>query len=165
MLRLPKLAAWALLLTLPALSATAGSGNIFVSSEKDDAIAVLDGTSYEVIKTIATSERPRHMQFSHDRKLIYAACGEGESIDIIDVAEAPDLLQGGDVDDVDALALAAGGVDQLAVVAELHVPRPLGGGDGLDHLVGVAVEHGDGIVFFAADEDVAAAGGGWQRRQ
>jgi len=109
MLRQSRLIALMLLGLLPALPAAAGSGNIFVSSEKDDAIAVLDGSTYEVIKTIATSERPRHMQFSHDRKLIYAACGEGESIDIIDVATLEKVGAFGDIEDPEVFDLSPDG--------------------------------------------------------
>ena len=40
-----------------------GTGYLFVSSEKDHVITVLDGKTYEVIKNIETAERPRHLHF------------------------------------------------------------------------------------------------------
>ena len=71
-----------------ALSAHAkGTGYLFVSSEKDNVVMVLDGKSYAVVKQIRTAARPRHLQFNPDRTLIYAACGDGNAIDIIDVAK------------------------------------------------------------------------------
>lgn len=76
------------LLLLSVTSANAkGSGNIFVSSEKDNAVIVLDGTSYKKIAEIETSDRPRDLRFNDDRSLIYAACGEGDAIDVIDIAK------------------------------------------------------------------------------
>jgi len=88
---------------------SAGSGHLFVSSEKDNAITVLDGASYAVVKQIATAARPRHLQFSHDRKLIYAACGDGDAIDIIDVGklELVDRIAG--VEDPELFDLSADG--------------------------------------------------------
>ena len=64
----------------------AGSGLIFVSNEKSNTISVLDGSIYNLKKTIATSKRPRAMRFSADRKTIYVACGDSDVIDVIDVA-------------------------------------------------------------------------------
>jgi YVTN family beta-propeller protein len=63
------------------------TGYLFVSSEKDNNISVLDAKTFEVIKRIGTAARPRHLQFSPDRSKIYAACGDGSAIDIIDVAK------------------------------------------------------------------------------
>ncbi len=63
-----------------------GTGYLFVSREKDNSVLVLEGSSFQVVKEIATAARPRHLQFSPDRKRIYAACGDGDAIDVIDVA-------------------------------------------------------------------------------
>ena len=62
-----------------------GTGYLFVSSEKDNSVLVLDGSNYQVVKTIATAARPRHLGFSPDRRTIYVACGDGDAIDLIDV--------------------------------------------------------------------------------
>jgi PQQ-dependent catabolism-associated beta-propeller protein len=70
-----------------------GTGNIYVSSEDDNAVIVLDGTSYAKLASIKTSDRPRHLAFSPDRKFIYAACGEGDAIDVIDVAKGEVVKQ------------------------------------------------------------------------
>jgi len=79
------LALLAALAAPPAAEAT-GTGYLFVSSEKDHVVTVLDGKSYEVVKQIGTAARPRHMAFSPDRTRVYVACGDGDAIDIIDVA-------------------------------------------------------------------------------
>src|SRR4029079_2273762 len=64
----------------------AGTGNIFVSTEKGNEVVVLDPT-YKIIKRIATARRPRHMQFSKAHYRLYVAWGDDDSIDVIDVAK------------------------------------------------------------------------------
>lgn len=61
------------------------TGHLFVSSEKDNSITVLDGTSYELVRTIPTAARPRHMQFNPERTLLFVACGRGNAIELIDM--------------------------------------------------------------------------------
>ncbi len=63
----------------------AGTGNIFVSTEKGNEVVVLD-KAYTIIKRIATSRRPRTMAFLKDHSLLYVACGDDDTIDVIDVA-------------------------------------------------------------------------------
>ena len=83
------------LLTAAVLAGLAGNaavhakdtGYLFISSEKDNNVAVLDGNSHEVVKLIGTAARPRHLQFNPDRSQIYVAAGDGDAIDIIDVAK------------------------------------------------------------------------------
>ena len=59
--------------------------DVFVSSEKDNAIMVLqnDGT---FIKNIATCKRPRHMAWANAGKQIMVACGDSDQIGIVDIA-------------------------------------------------------------------------------
>jgi len=101
-------AAAAMLAVTPA-SQAAGTGYLFVSSEKDHAVSVLDGESYEIFKQIRTEARPRHLQFSPDRSRIYAACGEGNAIDIIDVAALELVDRIADIDDPELFDLSPDG--------------------------------------------------------
>ena len=87
----------------------AGTGYLFVSSEKDHAITVLDGESYEVVKQIRTAARPRHLAFNPDRSRLYAACGEGNAIDIIDVAALELVDRIGPIDDPEAFDFSPDG--------------------------------------------------------
>ena len=87
----------------------AGTGYLFVSSEKDHAIAVLDGKTYEVVKQIRTAARPRHLAFNPDRSRLYAACGEGNAIDIIDVAALELVDRIGPIDDPEAFDFSPDG--------------------------------------------------------
>ena len=72
----------ALAFTRPSFAA--GTGNIFVSTEKGNEVVVLD-KAYNIIKRIATSKRPRDMQMTKAHDLLYVACGDDDSIDVIDV--------------------------------------------------------------------------------
>ena len=64
----------------------AGTGNIFVSTEKGNEVVVLD-PSFNIIKRIATSKRPRDMQMTRAKDLLYVACGDDDAIDVIDVVK------------------------------------------------------------------------------
>lgn len=99
----------ALLLGMSFPAGAKDTGYIFVSSEKDNVISVLDGETYEVVKQIGTAARPRHLQFNPDRSLIYAACGDGNAIDVIDVEklELVDRIDG--IDDPELFDLSADG--------------------------------------------------------
>ncbi len=74
-------------LLAPTFSYAKDTGYIFISSEKDNSVAVLDGKTYKEVKKIETSDRPRHLAFNTDKSKILAACGDGNSIDIIDIAK------------------------------------------------------------------------------
>jgi len=58
--------------------------DVFVSSEKDNAIMVLqnDGT---FIKNIPTCKRPRHMAWANAGTQIMVACGDNDQIGVVDV--------------------------------------------------------------------------------
>lgn len=71
------------LTALPAWAA--GTGLIFVSTEKGNQVVVLD-QDHNIVKRIETSRRPRDMHFNADKSLLYVACGDDDVIDVIDVA-------------------------------------------------------------------------------
>ena len=58
----------------------------WVSSEKDAALTLVDLAKQEVVGTVPTCKRPRHMQLSPDRKQLLVACSESSQLDVIDVA-------------------------------------------------------------------------------
>ena len=99
----------ALLFAAPPAGWAAGTGYLFVSSEKDHAISVLDGETYDLVKQIRTAARPRHLAFNPDRTLLYAACGEGNAIDIIDVASLELVDRIGPIDDPEAFDFSPDG--------------------------------------------------------
>lgn len=66
----------------------AGTGYVFVSHERSHTVVVLDpAQDHAVVKEIATSRRPRDMRFDAGAELLYVACGDDDSIDIIDVSK------------------------------------------------------------------------------
>lgn len=72
---------------LPQVGQAAGTGYVFVSNERSDTVTVIDPAKDDrIVKRIATSQRPRDMHFSLDRKRLYVACGDEDVIDIIDVS-------------------------------------------------------------------------------
>ncbi len=111
----------------------AGTGYLFVSSEKDHAITVLDGESYEIVKQIRTAARPRHLAFSPDRSRLYAACGDGNAIEIIDVATLELVDRIGPIDDPEAFDFSPDGetmyisLEDDAQLGILHLPTYFAG--------------------------------------
>jgi PQQ-dependent catabolism-associated beta-propeller protein len=61
-------------------------GTVWVSSEKDHAIAIVDATTLTLAATLPTCKRPRHMQLLPGGKQLLVACGESNAADLIDVA-------------------------------------------------------------------------------
>ncbi len=57
-----------------------------VSSEKDNALAIVDIKTQAVIGTIATCKRPRHMLRTPDGKQLMVSCGDSGQADVIDLA-------------------------------------------------------------------------------
>ncbi len=68
------------------LAGAAQAQTAFVSSEKDNALAVVDLKSLAVTGTVPTCKRPRHMALTPDGKQFSVACGESNAADVIDVA-------------------------------------------------------------------------------
>jgi PQQ-dependent catabolism-associated beta-propeller protein len=78
-----------LLILIGILSATPlfgkETGLIFVSLERGNQVVVLNPDLTE-LKRIDTSRRPRDMHFNKAHDKLYVACGDDDSIDVIDVA-------------------------------------------------------------------------------
>lgn len=86
-MRTPLLVASLMLATAaPCLAA----GTAYVSSEKDDAITLIDLASMSVKGTIPTCKRGRHIQLTPDRKVL-VACTESNAADLIDPATGKSL--------------------------------------------------------------------------
>ena len=61
------------------------TGLIFVSNEKSHEVMVIDPDTYEIIKSIKTSKRPRDLEWNSDKSKLYVACGDDDIIDVIDI--------------------------------------------------------------------------------
>jgi len=63
-------------------AARVASGQVFVSSEKDDAIAAFDARSRQLLAVWRQCKRPRHLQLSPDRARLYVACSDDHRVDV-----------------------------------------------------------------------------------
>ena len=79
-----QLCAAAVCVALPAL--VSPQSFAVVSSEKDNALTLVNLKEQKVEGTIATCKRPRHLQLTPDAKQLLVACGGDNAADVIDVA-------------------------------------------------------------------------------
>jgi len=70
--------------------AALAQGTLYVSSEKDDSLTLIDLATLTVKGTIATCKRARHVQLTPDRKLL-VACTDSNAADLIDLASGKSL--------------------------------------------------------------------------
>ncbi|MBP6676518.1 MAG: hypothetical protein KA185_14645, partial [Vitreoscilla sp.] len=66
--------------------AAAAQGVAWVSSEKDNALTLIDMDKLSVIGSVKTCKRPRHLRLAPGGKTLMTACGDSHQADIIDVA-------------------------------------------------------------------------------
>ena len=94
-------------LTVSAVSAQAQLA--YVSSEKDNALAIVDVKTQSVVGHIPTCKRPRHMALSADRKQLMTACGDSGQLDVIDLATRKSLRRVSLGEDPEAFDLSPDG--------------------------------------------------------
>jgi PQQ-dependent catabolism-associated beta-propeller protein len=75
-----------MLLALAGAAHAKDTGLVFVSSEKDNAITIVDPAKMEVVATHRVCKRPRHMQLSPDRLQLYIACSDDHRVVAWDIA-------------------------------------------------------------------------------
>jgi YVTN family beta-propeller protein len=68
-----------------ALAGVAQAETVFVTLEKDNALAVVDPIAGKLIKTVEIGQRPRGITISPDNKFLYVAVSDDDTIKIIDV--------------------------------------------------------------------------------
>ena len=83
-------------------------GTAYVSSEKDDALTMIDLTTLAIKGTIPTCKRGRHLQLTPDRKLMLA-CSDSGVADLIDPATGKSLRRIPLGDDPEAFDLSPDG--------------------------------------------------------
>ncbi len=66
------------------LSFFAHAETVYVTLEKDNALAVVDPIAGTLIKTVAIGQRPRGIALSKDQKQLYVAVSDDDTIQIID---------------------------------------------------------------------------------
>src|SRR5450631_1406160 len=73
-------------LAIAAPASAKPTGAVFISSEKDNLITVLDGKTQQQVASIKACKRPRHMQLTRDRQRLIAVCGDDGTAIVVDVA-------------------------------------------------------------------------------
>jgi len=68
------------------LAAAQAQGVAYVSSEKDNALTIIDLKTLAVTGTLPSCKRPRHLQRTADGKQMLVACTDSNQADIIDLA-------------------------------------------------------------------------------
>ena len=63
-----------------------GTGLAYITSEKDNAITMVDVNTLEVKGTIKTCKRPRDMLMTPDKASLMVVCSDSGKADIIDIA-------------------------------------------------------------------------------
>jgi len=72
-----------LLLTLFVSSSFADT--LYITLEKDNALAVVNGSNGQLIKTVPLGQRPRGLALSKDETLLYVAASDDDTIQILDL--------------------------------------------------------------------------------
>jgi len=62
------------------------TGQLFISSEKDNGLVVVDAAKADVTGTVPLCKRPRHMQLTPDRTRLMVACSDDHRIVVMDIA-------------------------------------------------------------------------------
>ena len=84
-------------------------GVVYVSSEKDHAITLIDLKTQTVTGTLPTCKRPRHMQLTAAGKQLVVACAESAQADFIDLASGQSLRRVALGDDPEIFDISADG--------------------------------------------------------
>ena len=95
-------------LTLWLAGSACAQGTVYVSSEKDDALTMIDLATLAIKGTIPTCKRGRHLQLTPDRKLMLA-CSDSGVADLIDPATGESLRRIPLGDDPEAFDLSPDG--------------------------------------------------------
>ncbi len=84
--------------TLLASGAAAQAHEVYVSSEKDNSIAVIDSGTLQVVRSFPVGKRPRGITFSNDYSKLYVCASDSDAVQVYDPAGAHlyDLPSGSD---------------------------------------------------------------------
>ena len=120
-------------LGLLAASPAHAAGRIYVSSEKDNTVTVLDAGKGDQIASPVVCKRPRHMRWTPDRKQLLVACGDDHVIALwdpaankvtarLDVGEDPEAF---DLSPDGRTLYASNEEDSALTAYDLHARRKL----------------------------------------
>jgi PQQ-dependent catabolism-associated beta-propeller protein len=99
----------ALGLTIAVVAHAKDSGKVFVSSEKDHTLTVIDAKTMAVSGVIKTCKRPRHMKLIEGNTKLMVACSDSSKADIIDIASGKSVARIAFGDDPEVFDLSLDG--------------------------------------------------------
>ena len=94
------------------------TGMAYISSEKDNAITVVDAKTLEVKSTIKTCKRPRDMLISPDKLTLMVVCSDTAKADMIDLATGKSTGQVALGEDPELFALSPDGKTMYVTLEE-----------------------------------------------
>ena len=108
-----------------------GTGNIFVSNESDNTVSVINGETFEVIKTVHTGERPRDMRWHQGNTQLLIATSGSDRIEVLDVKtlEIVNFIEAGEdpeifnIDPTGKILVAANEDDNEVTVTDLNTGK------------------------------------------
>lgn len=99
------------------ISCQVNSETIYVTLEKDNALAVIDPVAGKLLKTVPIGQRPRGIVLSKDQQQLYIATSDDDTIQIIDIKTLKPIGTLPSGEDPETFAMNLGG-DQLYVSNE-----------------------------------------------
>jgi PQQ-dependent catabolism-associated beta-propeller protein len=72
-------------LLAPAAAGALDTGRLFVSSEQDHGLTVLDARTLARVGFVRTGRRPRHLRLAPDRRHLYVAASDANRVEVVDV--------------------------------------------------------------------------------
>ena len=82
---------------------------VYVTLEKDNALAVVDPVAGELVRTVPIGQRPRGIVLSHDQKYLYIATSDDDTVQIIDTETYQSVGQLPSGEDPETFALSPDG--------------------------------------------------------
>ncbi len=104
-------------LIISLLSLTVQAETVFVTLEKDNALAVVDPIAGKLVKTIEIGQRPRGITLSPDNKFLYVATSDDDTVKVMDTETMTETGQLPSGEDPETFALNPVG-DRLYVSNE-----------------------------------------------
>lgn len=74
-----------LALALFLISSQVNSETIYITLEKDNALAIVDPIAGKLLKTVAIGQRPRGIVLSKNQQQLYIASSDDDIIQVIDI--------------------------------------------------------------------------------
>ena len=110
-----------LALALLSISATIQAETVFVSLEKDNALALVDPVEGKLLKTVPIGQRPRGLALSTDNKFLFVATSDDNTIRMLDAETLKELAKLPSGKDPETFALSPNGDKLYVSLSLIHI--------------------------------------------